>query len=304
MTIGLIARADNSGLGAMAWEFARHIKFDQIMLKSNGRYKTYPDRFYNLVDDLTCDIVVSIETFYDYKKKEGQKTILLPMYECSPVHQVQGADKIINVSLLDQRIYPQGVYLPWPVNRTVLPFKLRREANTFIHNAGHGGLGGRNGTKELIEALAFTTADFKLIIQSQIPVVCKDPRVEVRVQDLENYWELWTEGDVFIFPEKFNGLSLPIQEAMSVGMPIMCTNRFPFNAYLPRPLMIEPSGYKPEMIARRFEAAIVEPKKIAEAIDTWAGMNIVPWSKEMNQLAGMMSWDKLKTKWEKEIYAT
>lgn len=122
----------------------------------------------------------------------------------------------------------------------------------FVHNAGHGGLGGRNGTLEIIEAMRFVRSKIKLIINSQVPFKCDDPRVEVRVKDYENYWDLWGEGDVFLFPEKFNGLSLPIQETMASGMAIMSTNRYPFNAYLPRELLIPVERYTQEHISVPF----------------------------------------------------
>lgn len=299
MTIGLIARCDNSGLGAMSWELANHVKFDQIKLQSNGRYKTYPERFYNVVEDLTTDIVVGIETMYGYQKKEGQKTILIPMYECSYKAEVAKMDKVIAVSLLDKQYYPQAKFLPWPINTDLIHFKKRDRANVFVHNAGHGGLGGRNGTAELIEAMKFVKSNIKLIIRSQIPIKeIEDPRIDVMVRDFENYWEIWGEGDVFIFPEKFNGLSLPIQEAIASGMPIMSTDRFPFNAYLPRKIMIEPAGFTREQIAVGFDMAILDPQKIAAKIDQWAGKSIADLSEEMGHLAGMLSWKQLKSQWE------
>ena len=61
---GLIARADNSGLGTLSWEFARHLKPDKVLLVSNGVFQTFPERFENVVkedeffEDL--DVVLSI----------------------------------------------------------------------------------------------------------------------------------------------------------------------------------------------------------------------------------------------------
>lgn len=300
MTVGLIARADNSGLGTMSWEFTRHIDFDQVKIISNGRYKIFPERFKNIVSELKTDITLAIETPYDLKNWIGKK-ILIPMYECTHPGIAEKADVIISPSLLDKQFYPNSTFIPFPINRTVLPFKERKKAHIFVHNAGHGGLGGRNGTKELIEAMRFVKSDIQLIINSQIPLdVHADPRIIVRQIDVENYWELWNEGDVFIFPEKFNGLSLPIQEAMSVGMAIMATDRYPFNAFLPKELLIPSRGFRKERIATWFESAIIEPKDIAEKIDEWAGKDISKFSKQMDQLAEMMSWPKLLNKY-KEI---
>jgi len=298
MTIGLIARCDNSGLGSMSWELAKHIKFDQIKLQSNGRYQTYPDRFYNVVDDLTTDIVIGIETMYGYQKKPNQKLVLIPMYECSYKSEVAKADKVIAVSLLDKQYYPEAEFIPWPINTELIKYKHHTKAKVFVHNAGHGGLGGRNGTKELIEAMQYVKAEISLIIRSQVPIESKDSRIEVIVKDYENYWDIWGTGDVFVFPEKFNGLSLPIQEAIGSGMAVMCTNRFPFNAYLPREIMIEPSGFKEELIAVPFQSAVIDPVSIAKKIDEWAYQDISGISREMGILTSKMSWEKLADRWK------
>lgn len=298
-SIGLIARCDNSGLGTCSWELANHIKFDQIQLVYR-KFENHPERFYNVVDRLTTDIVVAIETPYEWNIFNNHRGVLIPMYECTPYPFPVEPKKVIAPSLLDQRFY-NSTYLPFPVNRAVLPFKKRTKADIFVHNTGHGGLGSRNGTQDLIDAMKFVKSDIKLIINSQRPFTCDDPRVEVRVKDYPNYWDIWTEGDVFIFPEKFNGLSMPIQEAMSVGMPIMSTDRYPFNAYLPRELLIPVKGYEKKKISITFQSAVLDPKDIASKIDEWAGKDIGAYSQQMDELADLISWDRLKDKWKSAI---
>lgn len=313
-TKSAIILADNSGLGNMAWEAHRHLKFDKVLIiqRNNGR-KVYPERFESasilvanqLTDEylnwLDTDWILTIETpfSWDVFRQKSHKTMLIPMYECTPEPLIYLPDRVISVSLLDKRYYPNSTFLPWPINRDVLPWKLRERASVFVHNAGHGGLQGRNGTKELIEAMEHVKSDIKLIINSQIPIECSDPRVEVRVRDHENYWDIWSEGDVFIFPEKFNGLSLPIQEAISVGMPVMCCDRYPFNAYLPRELMIPVLKYEKITIAKEIESAVILPKQIAQTIDNWAHKDITAYSRAMNRLADQMSWSKLQKQYER-----
>lgn len=305
MTIGFLARMDNSGLGTMSWEMCRHLKFDEVMLVSR-KYNNFPKRFdgQNIVKKLNTDIIVTIETWYDWNYLAGKKWVLIPMYECT-MPLAYKPHRTIAVSLLDKKWYPDSVYLPFPVARDRLPFKLRKRANVFVHNAGHGGLTGRNGTQELLEAMRYVKSDIKLIINSQNPIICSDKRVEVRVKDYENYWEIWNEGDVFIFPEKFNGLSLPIQEAISVGMPIMCTDRFPFNSYLPKELMIKSEGVnilgKRQGFMKKIPSAKINPKDIAQKIDEWAGRDITKYSLMMDKLAQQLSWESLKEQWQKAI---
>jgi glycosyltransferase involved in cell wall biosynthesis len=299
-TVGLIARACNSGLGTCSWEMANHIKFDQIQLVKR-KYEWFPERFYNVVDNLTTDIVVAIETPYEWEVFRNRRSVLVPMYECTNYPFPVAPSKVIAPSLLDAKFYEGSTYLPFPINRNVLPFKKRERANVFVHNTGHGGLGSRNGTKDLLDAMEFVKSDIKLIINTQIPFTTNDPRVVVKIHDAKNYWENWGEGDVFIFPEKFNGLSLPIQEAMSVGMPIMSTDRYPFNAFLPRELLIPVGRYERKRISTTFQSAVLDPKTIAKKIDEWAGKDIGAYSQQMDETAQMMSWDRLADKWKSEI---
>lgn len=293
----------------MSWEFHRHLKFRRVLIVDNGRYQLHLERFSDTEVRTTrhvspadvqwvldgVDMLLCFETPYNWDafKQKRVKTCLIPMYECTPHPLPYAPDLVLAPSLLDLKYYPNATYIPVPIATDRIPFKVRKRAHHFIHNAGHGGLGGRNGTRELVEALRYTNADFKMTIRSQVPLTVRDDRVEVVVQDHENYWELWDEGDVFVFPEKFNGLSLPINEAMCAGMPIMCSNRFPFNAYLPTDIMIPVRKYEKATIAREFDMAVIDPRDIAQTLDEWTGWGIMRLSYESHDLAKRMSWDAL-----------
>jgi hypothetical protein len=173
-------------------------------------------------------------------------------------------------------------------------WKLREKANVFVHNAGNGGLGGRNGTRELLTAMQHVESPIKLIVRSQIPIEnIKDDRVEIRVGQFD---DIWSEGDVFIFPEKFNGLSLPLQEAYASGMLVMASDRFPSNTYLPTEPLIKVSDYKIENISVEFNMAIINPKDIAEKIDGWYNKNIKDYSLMGLEYNKQISWSNQKEK--------
>jgi len=184
-----------------------------------------------------------------------------------------------------------------PVDITKLNPRIRKRAEIYVHNAGNGGLGGRNGTKELLEALQYVKSPIKLILRSQVPLkVPNDPRIDYRQGTFDNIWD---EGDVFVFPEKFNGLSLPIQEAFASGMVVMSTDRYPFNTWLPKEPLIPVDNYKKEKIACEFDSAVLSPIKIAETIDSFYGRDIVELSKRGVDWGVDNSWTKLKPIYEK-----
>lgn len=296
--VGSVVLATSQGLGYLAKDFYDNGIIDKVFVwKHSSRenhYEWYPNRVQNIDDLLDCDIILYFETCFDFDfmkraKAKGIKIIFCPMFECSNPNIVQMADKIINPSLLDQQYYPEGEFIPIPVNQT---WKLRERARVFVHNAGNGGLGGRNGTKELLEAMKWVKSPIKLIVRSQVKIdAYNDPRIEYRIGTFD---DIWSEGDVFVFPEKFNGLSLPLQEAYASGMLVMTGNRFPNNSYLPIEPLIPVKSYKKERIAVEFDSAVIDPKDIASCIDSWYNKDITEYSLKGKEYNIKNQWKNLK----------
>lgn len=181
-----------------------------------------------------------------------------------------------------------------PVSNNI-KWRLRERANIFIMNAGNGGLGGRNGTKELLDAMQYVKSPIKLIVRSQVPIKeYDDPRIEYRIGTFN---DIWDEGDVFIFPEKFNGLSLPLQEAFASGMLVMCADRFPMNTWLPTEPLIPVNNYKKERLAVEFDCAVINPLDIAMSIDEWYDKDITKFSLLGKEFNKNNSWEVLKEKY-------
>lgn len=322
--IGFIGRADNSGLGTMSWEFTRHIPCEKILIVKNGVYQIFPERFPGakisgreftketvdwLLDGITG--LVAFETTYDMRifkeaKKRKIKTYIIPMYECSPPMSIIDPDVIICPSELDFNVYSKNkagrevVFIPFPVDRERLKFTQKTKAHTFVHNAGHGGLAQRNGTSELLAAIPMVQSDVKFIIRSQGHINYSHPKADVRVGNFENYWDLWNEGDVFVFPHKFDGMSLPVQEALAVGMPVLSTAIFPFTKWLPTDWFFTADQIINTRVMNNspeIEYAVVKPEEIARKIDEIANQDIREMSNLAMKIADKISWDKLKAKY-------
>ena len=317
--IGLIARADNSGLGRLSWDFYKHLPISKVLVVSNNVYQIFPERFPEAkicksgIPDLEeideflkdIDIVLTLETPYNWNlfseaKKRGIKTILIPNYEWLPTTLPFLPDLFLCPSKLDfdEVFYPNKKYLPIPVDREVFPFKLREKAETFVFNNGHGGYMDRNGASELFQAISLIKKDIKFLIRSQVyfPSVINDSRVEIVYGDIP-IEELYEKGDVFLFPHKFDGLSLPIQEALSSGFPIISTNIYPHNTYLPKEWLFEPETITKTYIKREMDIAIINSVKLAQKIEEWTDKDIKKESQKANEIAEKLSWEKLKDKY-------
>lgn len=276
--VGAKILATEQGLGYLAKDFFDNGIIDYVSIQKHSsrknHYEWYP---HNLSEEELLeksDIFIFFETPFNWKlipkaREMGKKTILIPMYECTNNPLPYIPDEIWSPSLLDKDHYPTSKLIQIPIN---VKWDLRETAKVFVHNAGNGGLGGRNGTKELLEAMQYVKAPIKLIVRSQVPIKeVKDDRIEYRIGSFE---DIWSEGDVFIFPEKFNGLSLPLQEAFASGMLVMCGARYPMTEWLPKEPMIKVSGYHKETIFREFDVAEYDPQEIARTIDDWYNKDI------------------------------
>lgn len=299
--VGSIVLATDQGLGYLAKSFYDNGIIDSVYVHPHSsrvnHYEWYPNRVDSVDDLLDCDTLIFFEEVFNWKiivkaREKGIKTVLMPMYECTRFPLPYEPDLILTPSDLDQQFYPQGVRINVPVE---VPWKQREKALVFVHNAGNGGLGGRNGTRELLEAMKLVKSPIKLIVRSQVPIKeYDDPRIEYRIG---TFSDIWSEGDVFVFPEKFNGLSLPLQEAFSSGMAVMAGNRFPINTWLPKDMLIPVDSYKKEKLAVVFDSAQYKIQDISETLDRWYGLDISELSRAGKAWGEQNSWIKLKERY-------
>jgi hypothetical protein len=300
--IGSIVLATNQGLGYLAKAFYDNGIIDLVEVKQHttreNNYKWYPGHVNRetLLDK--CDTLIFLETPFDWKVivqaiERGIKTILIPMYECTRYPFPYQPDEIWCPSDLDYKFYTEKGEVCKKIQIPVdAKWKLREKARVFVHNAGNGGLGGRNGTQELLQAMQYVKSPIKLIVRSQVDIKkVIDPRIEYVNGTRDNIWE---EGDVFIFPEKFNGLSLPLQEAFASGFLVMAGARYPMTEWLPNEPLIPVESYHKESIAVPFDCADYDPKTIAKIIDEWYNVDITKFSLMGKEWGEKNSWKKLK----------
>lgn len=301
--IGSVGLATKQGLGYLLKDFYDNGIINKVLLHRHtdrtNHYEWYKEEDWRtlskenyewFLDGLSALIIFETPFSWDIvdlARNKGIKTILIPMYECTIIPPRQGFDFILSPSLLDQKYYPESSLITIP-NSFV--WKLRKKANVFVHNAGNLGLGGRNGTKEVLEAMQYVKSPIKLIIRHQKGnFTSSDSRISFEGEVSRG--TLYKEGDVFLFPEKFNGLSMPIQEAFASGMMIMCGDRFPMNEWLPKEPLIPVKSYKKEVVVKEVKIAQFDPKDIAKTIDEWYGKDITDFSLKGKEWAETNTWN-------------
>ena len=260
------------------------------------------------------DAVLFFETPFewallDFCREVGVRTYLITMYECTPIHHPHPT-RYFCPSTLDLKYFPvdRSVLLPLPVE---YPWKLRERAQHYIHNGGYLGIRGREGTTLLIEAMQHVQAPLRLTIRVQENVapkyqqmMARDPRIEYLAATIP-YKELYATGDVCVQPQKWNGCSLPLQEAHAAGLLVMTTDRAPMNEWLPREPLIPVSGYKTDSqiggAYLRFDEAMLSPRMIAQTMDAWYDRDIDKYSRAGKTWAEANSWEVLGPRYLEEL---
>jgi hypothetical protein len=333
MRVGSLVYDTTQGLGLLAKSFYDNGIVTDVMVVEHGRRPSNRDWYPNaprlgviketaelrdFVDSM--DVMLFFETpfvwsLFDHARKCDTKTVLMPMHECLDERRIKEhkPDLFLCPSLLEFNLCDKlsgglgnAIFLPVPVD---VPWRQRTRAEVFVHNAGWGGLKGRNGTSRLLEALPYIKSPVKFIVRTQ-ENMCRmswllafndyKGKIEL-VQGTETYKDMWERGDVFVFPETFNGLSLPLQEARAAGMLVMCGDRFPMNSWLPTGPLIPVKEYKrdqrtfPQFCA--FDEAVYDPREIADTIDRWYGVDITEYSLQGKAWAESMSWATLGSKY-------
>ena len=138
---------------------------------------------------------------------------------------------------------PHSRILPVPIDRAHLPYRHRDRADTFLHVIGRRAVWDRNGTQLVLKAFRKVRNPTTLVIRSQgrVPRVAVSRHVTLRIieaTDLDDYADLYADGDVMVLPRRFGGLCLPAQEALSTGMPVLMPNCSPNDALLPPGMLI------------------------------------------------------------------
>lgn len=113
---GAVVLSSEQGLGYMAKDFYDHGVIQKVFIHPHGSRKNHPewykpeDRLKNLGELLECDSIVFFENPFYWKlipmaREKGVKTVLIPMYECSPDPFPYFPDVLLCPSALDYEFY-------------------------------------------------------------------------------------------------------------------------------------------------------------------------------------------------------
>ena len=328
MRVGTLCYATHQGLGYLARDFYRNGVVTDVVVRQHPRPESRPAQpwypgartvtgFHNerpfFRDFLaSVDAMLFFETPFFWEllplcRDMGVKTALVTMYEWSLVDPPAAPDLYLCPSELDLEYFPGGKFLRVPVDAG--KWRHRTRAVKFLHQAGNGSVLDRPGTADLMAALNLVEQPIDVTVRAQNPACVRAARAAVRPEsnarvsyqsgDLPHE-TLYDGFDVLVAPERFNGLSLPLQEAYSAGMYVLTTDRFPTNQWVGGDGLVAPAGSARRQVGGRyktFDLSILSPREIARRLDETAGKDVSAYSLKARDWARANSWAELGPKW-------
>ncbi len=307
MRIGIIARADKTGLGNQTKELVDMIKPDKILLIDSSHFngnKQYPEWYdgYNVtktqagfvsnmeVNDFLngIDVVLSCEIFYNKKLsalayRRNIKTVLQYNYEFFEYFVIDGmrlpsvllAPSVWNMDIMERGFGHKSelIYLPPPTNPK--PFEETKYINTYkqhnriLHIAGKRANSDRNGTDIVVEMLKYSKADYQLIIkvQGDYEPQYKDKRLLIDNSNPDDRSDLYKGFDLMVLPRKYGGLCLPMNEALMCGLPVIMTDISPNNHILPAEWLVQAEWKDKIEFKGLTDIYETDPKELAKIVD-------------------------------------
>lgn len=181
-------------------------------------------------------------------RREGIKVVGRFVWEHFTEEHVPGAldayDLIYSMTLAEQERYRgwgiETPYVQWgchPELTSIVPSREGEEVQ-FIFPGGF--IGHRKPVLDVVQAFATTDdPDLRLLVTAQVDrrlaeaagVAEQDPRIEIDVADVPRleYLQRFADRDVCLAISRWEGLGLPLYEAIAFGMPVITNDVPPMN---------------------------------------------------------------------------
>lgn len=330
MRIGLLAYSTDTGLGNQTYEFYKHMQPAKTMvvdLSEFNRMETHHDRFPDaqivkgipkagdfewLIDGI--DLIFICETPLNYELMEMAKAAGVPVvlqynYEfldylqrpnLAPPAVLAAPSWWHKDDVIARNIAPV-IDLTVPVNDERIRPREIIQCRTMFHIAGKQAHMDRNGTMAFIEAANKCGGKFKYKIYAQqlddqTRRALDRASVDIElIENVENYEDMYADGDVLVLPRRYGGLCLPMNEALAAGIPVIMSNVSPNEQRLPKQWLVDAKRVDGFMARTEIDVYSVDPNWLAFKMCEFANEEFMRWSnQEAIELGKGLSWKQQK----------
>jgi len=324
MRLGLIARADDGGLGTLTQEFARNLNVERALIVDLGhksRGETHVGRIKDVVADARVinypfgdealrwlvdglDVVYTAETPYNVNLygiacESGCRVVLHAMPELLKPDYKAHEVWLPTTWCVDE--IPHTRVIPIPVALERFEFRERTEVNTMLHVPGEAMLD-RNGTDLLMSALPMVSAPLVLVVAGVRMRPRKVGNVTVVGREASReYWENYTDDiDLLVLPRRYGGLCLPVQEAAACGIPSLMLGVEPQTGWpgFRVPAVREDVA---KMAGGNFDVHGCSPATLAEELNRVCSLDISYASNAAHEWAQQLGWARWRDVYQKSL---
>ena len=322
MRIGVLAFATETGLGYQAKSYIKHLPVTKVLeldsslfhkdlarkdwYRKADRVKGFPNNktIEKFVKDL--DVVLFAET-----------PINEQIYEIARAHNVKTVNVVnwefFDNTITDKKLLPDAIIMPskWhlkeveefrrrtnvkifqlhhPVDRTTFPFLLRNSSKHF-HLAGRPTTEyDRNGTLDYLNAYPEGTVTIQRDSMAQrLKIQYPNARILTNLK----HSELYNSGDILVLPRQYGGNCLPLNEALSCGLPVIMPDVSPNNSFLPGEWLVQVESSELIHLGSKIELNKVSIESMKQTVSAVAS-NTVKHSMYANELAAKISWEVMR----------
>lgn len=264
MRFGLIARADfGRGLANQTYSFYSHLKPDVTVvvdispIDPQGKwpqdFSAYPDairtewRGYTANFDNpeafealeSCDLIYTAETYYD-PRLEKVPAILHVNPE---FYRGEPAEMFWYPTIWELDRLPSGHVVPTPIADEDIEVDIP-PSDRLLHVGGHSARSDRNGSRVVHGILQQVKHPWRIQSQDGMRL---HPHVMAYVEPMgyvDNRWELYKDCGILVYPRRYGGQSLQVNEAAAKGLAIVMPDCAPNIATWPIvPFASRPASY-------------------------------------------------------------
>jgi glycosyltransferase involved in cell wall biosynthesis len=335
MKLGMIVRADDTGLGNQTHELVKMLNPEKILLIDSSKFhnkgiqhydwyennnvvvsKGFPDNNTVVKFFSGINVVFSCETFYNkdfvaLAKRRRIKTILQYNFEFlenlsnekAALPDVLLAPSLWRFEEVVDRFNDKCLvkHLPPPTSHEIFKNNRkqnRKRNNKILHVGGKAAIYDRNGTNSVIEMLKYSKEDYELVIRSQtdLQIKCDDKRVTFMIGNEEKRENLYCGYDAMVLPRRYAGLCLPMNEALISGLPVFMTDISPNNIVLPESWLAESHFVKSFMSRIGVDLYNASPESLAKTVDNYFSQDDLSESKDEAFFIGYQNFSSNKLK--------
>lgn len=326
MKLGILAYSSETGLGYQTKSYYKHLNPSKVMLvdlsklngtkQNNDWYKApyyvdgYPSK--QQIDNflLDLDVMLFAETplnyyFYQRARELGIKTAVVInweffdhiLYPDKPLPDLFIMPSIWHLADMMEfgiRNKVKVKQIHHPVDREEMPFRIRNSKH-FVHIAGKFAAHDRNGTFDYLHAMP----DGRVTTQSH-DLINRLSRRYNQARIFQNITEskmLYDHGDILVLPRRYGGNCLPMNEALSCGMPVIMPDISPNNHILPKEWLVKAKKYDSFTPRTSIDIYAVDQEDLRQRLDYFRNCDINEESRKADKIADSISWKTLKQKY-------